>query len=283
MTQQLSLALGFALCAGCSSLLGEPPKGSEDAPEAAELASMKAVGEKAHGIIVWSSSRLGNHDLFTMKTDGSEVKQITRGDAVDWFPRFSPDGSKILFCRSKNGWVSERDANNSDKWDIYTVNVDGENVVKVVDSGSWASWIGPAEIVFVRGTGIFRKKLPDGSESAIMNSEGVPDLDGALLQQPEMSRDGAFIAITLRGSKRETGIWNIAKKTWSPTGLGCQINWLPGQSTVYWVNPTGNGGSQVFRMPLRDGKPAKEYSDDELAFMDLPGRRSHEYFPQLSA
>jgi hypothetical protein len=49
------------------------------------------------------------------------------------------------------------------------------------------------------------------------------------------------------------------------------------------VNPTGNGGSEVFRMPIAAGKPPKELSDDELKFMDLAGRRSHEYFPQLSA
>lgn len=280
---QTTSSVVLALLVGCSSIMGEPPKGSEDAPEAAELAAMKAIGEKASGIIVWSSSRMGNHDLFTMKTDGSDLKQITTGDTVDWFPRFSPDGSKILFCRSKKGWVSERDANNSDKWDVYTVNVDGSNPVKVVDSGSWGSWIGPDEIVFVRGTGIFRKQLPDGAETPIMNSEGVPALDGALLQQPEMSHDGAYIAITLRGSKRETGIWSIASKTWNPTGVGCQINWTPDQSKVYWVNPTGNGGSQVYRMPVSDGRASKEYSEDELSFMDLPGRRSHEYFPQLSA
>ena len=106
-------------------MLGEPPRGSEDAVEPEELAAMKQVGERADGIIVWSSSRVGNHDLFTMHTDGSHVKAITSGENVDWFPRFSPDGSRILFCRSKKGWVSERDANNSDKWDIYTINADG--------------------------------------------------------------------------------------------------------------------------------------------------------------
>ena len=268
---------------GCSSMMGEPPKGSEDAPEAAELEAMKRVGQKANGIIVWSSSRMGNHDLFTMKTDGSEVKQITSGEQVDWFPRFSPDGSKILFCRSKKGWVSERDANNSDKWDIYTVNIDGSQPEKVVDSGSWASWIGPSEIIFVRGTGILRKQIPGGQETEIMNSDGVADLDGALLQQPEMSRDGQFIAITLRGSKRETGIWSIANKTWSKVGAGCQINWSPDKGSVYWVNPTGNGASEVFRMPIANGKPNPELDDDVLRFMDMPGRRSHEYFPQLSA
>jgi len=72
------------------------------------LNNVVGVTKDVKGTIVWSSSRLGNHDLFTMDTDGSHVKAITHGDAVDWFPRFSPDGSKILFCRSKKGWVSER-------------------------------------------------------------------------------------------------------------------------------------------------------------------------------
>jgi hypothetical protein len=278
-----ALALFSLLLASCSTLMGQPPKGSEDAPEAAELAAMKALGAKAHGIIVWSSSRMGNHDLFTMQTDGSNVKQITHGDTVDWFPRFSPDGSKILFCRSKKGWVSERDANNSDKWDIYTINPDGTEPVKVVENGSWASWLGPDEIIFVRGTSIMQKQLAAGTETAVMNSEGVSDLDGALLQQPEMSHDGGYIAITLRGSKRETGIWNIAQKKWTTTGLGCQINWTPDGSAVYWVNPTGSGGSQIFHMPVAGGKPSKEYDEDELHFMDFPGRRSHEYFPELSS
>jgi hypothetical protein len=218
-----------------------------------------------------------------MNTDGSNVKQITSGDAVDWFPRFSADGTKILFCRSKSGWVSERDANESSKWDIYTVKPDGSDVTKIVDNGSWASWAGPDDIVFVRNTLVLRRKLATGEETPLVDSTKVPDLDGALLQQPELSRDGKFIAITLRGSKRETGVWDIDKKTWRKTGLGCQINWTPDGSSIYWVNPTGNGGSEIFRMPLKGGAPEKEYNDDELHLVDFPGRRSHEYFPELSA
>lgn len=274
----LALALG-----ACSSVSGAPPKGADDAPPADELAAMKEVGNKAGGLIVWSSSREENHDLYTMKTDGSDVKQITKGDQVDWFPRFSPDGTKVLFCRSKSGWVSERDANNSDKWDLYTVPTEGGEPEKVISNASWGSWIDKDEVLFVRGTKIFRSKLGSGEETQIMDSEGVSDLGGALLQQPELSADGKFIAITLRGSKRETGIWNIAKKSWTQTGLGCQINWTPDQSAIYWVHPTGNGGSRVFKMPISDGAPPKqEPSEDELQFMDMPGRRSHEYFPQLS-
>jgi hypothetical protein len=275
------IVLATVVALGCSSVAGEPPKGADDAPPAEEAALMKEVGAKAGGLIVWSSSRVANHDLFTMKTDGSDVQQITRGDEVDWFPRFSPDGAKVLFTRSKKGWVSERDANATDKWDLYTVGTDGSAPTKVVSDASWGSWISQDEILYVRGTKIFRSKL-GGDETQIMDSEGVSELDGALLQQPELSSDGKYVAITLRGSKRETGIWNVAKKTWTQTGLGCQINFTPDQSAIYWVHPTGNGGSRVLKMPISDGKPPKESSVDDSEFMDLPGRRSHEYFPELS-
>ena len=278
-----TLAVSFVTLLGaCSSLTGAPPKGSQDAPGTEEAAAMKKVGGKAHGLIVWSSSRMGNHDLFTMKTDGSDVTQVTKGDNVDWFPRFSADGKTILFSRSRQGWVSERDANNSDKWDIYTVNVDGSNPTKLVERGSWASWLSPDTIIFVRDASIIKKQVPNGPETVVVDGAHAPDLDGAELQQPELSHDGHFIAITLRGGKRETGIWNLDDKTWTKTGLGCQINWMPDTTSIFWVHPTGNGGSQVFKMPVTNGKPSKDYSEDELKFIDLPGRRSHEYFPQLS-
>lgn len=279
--EHLALLCAAALTA-CASVSGRPPTGADEAPPAEAAALMREVGQKADGTIVWSSSRVGNHDLFTMKTDGSDVKQITSGDEVDWFPRFSPSGALILFSRSKKGWVSERDANASEKWDLYTVKPDGSDLKKVVDGASWGSWISEDEIVYVRGTKVLRRGLGATEETPLMNSEGVSDLDGALLQQPEPSSDGKYLAVTLRGSKRETGIWNIAKKAWTQTGLGCQINWTPDNQAIYWVHPTGNGGSRLLRMPIENGLPPKDTDPDKYEFMDVPGRRSHEYFPQLS-
>lgn len=277
-------ALGALALVSCATAGGGPPSGNSEKPDEAASALMKEVGGKANGRVVWSSSRLGNHDLFVMNTDGSDVHAITKGDAVDWFPRFAPDGGRVLFTRSKKGWVFERDANTDGKWDVYTVTPDGKDETKVVDNASWASWVSNDEIVYARSTAIVRRKLGGDEETVLVDSTKVPDLDGALLQQPEMSKDGRYIAITLRGSKRETGIWNIAKKTWTRTGDGCQINWSPSGEKVYWVHPTGNGGSRVLHMPVKNGKVSGGEGDlDAMTMIDIPGRRSHEYFPQLSA
>jgi hypothetical protein len=289
MNQRLQITAACCLSValvGCATVGGGAPSGGEEKPDPDEQKAMAALGEQVKGEIVWSSSRAGNHDLYVMDTDGSHVRQITKGDAVDWFPRFSPDGARILFTRSKKGWVFERDANTDGKWDIYTVAPDGSNETKVVDNASWGNWVSNDEIVYARSTRIYRRPLAGDGETLLVDSAAVPDLDGALMQQPEISKDGKYIAITLRGSKRETGIWDIEKKKWTRTGEGCQINWVPGGGEVYWVHPTGNGGSRVLHMAVDDGKPAKKEADadpDSLTLVDIPGRRSHEYFPQLSA
>jgi Tol biopolymer transport system component len=272
------------LASACASLSGAPPSGAAETPSAEQAAAMKAIGEKAKGTIVWSSSRLGNHDLFVMDTDGANQRPITKGDTVDWFPRFSPDGSRILFCRSKKGWVREQDANVARKWDIWSVKPDGSDEKKLVDSASWGTWVDDDQILYVRDTAIWKRRLSTGEESEIVDSTKVATLEGALLQQPQISKDGKYLAITLRGSRRETGIWDLAAKTWTRTGDGCQINWKPDTGAIYWVHPSGNGGSRVVAAQMNGGKPAGAVDDiDGLVMIDIPGRRSHEYFPQLSS
>ena len=70
------LLLSALLLAACSAVTGAPAKGSEDAVDQEDAAAMKAIGAKVTGTIVWSSSRLGNHDLFTMKKPPFTVSAI---------------------------------------------------------------------------------------------------------------------------------------------------------------------------------------------------------------
>ncbi|MEE8408319.1 MAG: hypothetical protein V3T05_01815 [Myxococcota bacterium] len=270
------------LVSSCAAVSGGPRKGGEEAATDDQKTAMAAIGSKVKGTIVWSSSRIGNHDIFKMNADGSDLTRLTASDHVDWFPRFSPDGKKILFIRSKKGWVSEKDANRTETWDQLTMDLDGRNVTRVAENASWGNWRDDERIIFVRGSQIVIKVLASGDETIFLDGEQSEDLAGLLLQQPQLSPDGRMLALTLRGGRRATGIWNNDTKTWLDTGEGCQINWFPDGKRIYWVNPSGNGGSEVFTMEIVDGKPAKEYEVEELRYMDIPGRRSHEYFPQMS-
>ncbi|MCK5798970.1 MAG: PD40 domain-containing protein [Deltaproteobacteria bacterium] len=276
-----ALALSLLLAA-CSGGFGRPPKGAKEGLSSAQKAAIAKIRTQVEGLIVWSSSRIENHDLFLMKTDGTQVHALTQGKHVDWYPRFSPDGKRILFCRSKHGWVSEKDASQAAKWDLYTISVDGKNLQKVVANGTWGEWIGPEKVSFSRGTQVWTMDLVSKKETLLADSKAVGALGGAELQNPHLSPDGQFLAITLRGARRETGIYTLATKTWSKTGEGCQINWFPSGKQIFWVNPSGNGGSEVFSRDVVAGKPAKDVAYKELRYIDIPGRRSHEYFPKFS-
>jgi hypothetical protein len=273
----LLLASAAAACAG----LGKPPQGASAALSAEETAGLAHIRQQVSGRIVWSSSRFGNHDILIMKTDGSDVKALTSGDEVDWFPRFSPDGKEILFVRSKKGWVAERDANEPEKWEQFLMAADGGNLRKVADNASWGTWVDGQRILFARKSKLFVKDLGTGAETLFVDGDGVPDLVGADLQNPNLSPDQKYVALTLRGSKRETGIFSVERKTWVKTGEGCQIGWFPQGDRILWVNPSGNGDSEVLAQPVKDGVPVSALAREETRFIDIPGRRSHEYFPQL--
>src|SRR5262245_18629245 len=89
------LALGAV--AGCATTA---PMGVDKEAKPADIDSLKTVGAKANALIVFASSRAGTSHIFSMKSDGSELHRLTSGALTDWNPRFSPDGSKILFSRS---------------------------------------------------------------------------------------------------------------------------------------------------------------------------------------
>lgn len=280
---RLTLLLSLTGLLACPAGVGRPPKGAEAELSAEEKAAMARIRSKVDGLVIWSSSRIGNHDLFLMKTDGSGLKALTKGDHVDWYPRFSKDGKTVLFTRSKKGWVSEKDANRPEKWDLFTMGLDGKGIKLVAKDASWGIWIGEQKILFSRKTKVFTKELASGEETLMVDSTKVEGLGGADLQNPHLSPDEKYLSITLRGAKRETGILSLEDNTWVKTGEGCQIGWFPSGDRIIWINPSGNGGSEVFSVPVNDGKPTKAFSYEEMRYIDIPGRQSHEYFPQLDS
>ncbi len=284
------LKLGSILImAGClaTSFSQEAPTGSPSKIGKKEQKALDSFKGTIKGKIIWSTSRVNSkHDIWIMNADGSDKKAITKSEKVDWFPRFSPDGKKVLFVRSKSGWVPETDAKFYDKWDLWTVDIDGSNEKKIAENACWGTWRPSGkEILFARGEKAILKNLESNEETTLFDGNGSIK-NGTVVQQPELSPDGKYLAATLRGSSRETGIWDIAKKVWNKTGGGCQIGWFPSGSEIFRVNPTGNGGtaapSEILAQKIKDGKSVEKITKTKLfRLMDLPGRRSHEYFPKF--
>jgi len=74
-------------------------------------------------LIVFTSDRDGNPEIYRMKSDGSEQTRLTDHPATDNYPSGSPDGNRILF-------VSERDGNP----EVYLMDVDGGDLSRMTNN-----------------------------------------------------------------------------------------------------------------------------------------------------
>lgn len=274
-----SLALPALLA---TAALAQAPKGAPVTMAPAEQAAIVGLADKIDGVVVWSTSRDGNHKIYAMDANGRNAHPITHGPKTDWYPRISPDGKRVLFTRSKLDWTAETNANYPERWDTWIVNVDGTGEKLLVPNSTWATWRPDGSIVFSRGTDVFTANGDGSNEKKIV--DGKADFKGGIAQNPNMSVDGKYLAVTLRGSERSVGVLNLANHQWfeSATGGGCQMTFLPGKRRVVRVNPTGNGGTELYAYDLDETGRHGKLSDKDQKWIDLPGRRSHEYFPQPS-
>jgi hypothetical protein len=178
------------------------------------------------------------------------------------------------------------DAEIFDKWDLWMINTDGSEEKKIIENACWGTWRPSGDsIVYARGPKVFIKALSSDPETMIFDAEEVFGKKKVYAQQPEMSPDGKFLAITVRGTKRETGVYNREAKTWNSTGPGCEMSWYSDSRQLLRMNEGhGNGGTEVLKFSINDkGEPLIRFAGltvpKEAMFMDLEGRRSHEYFP----
>lgn len=112
-------------------------------------------------LIVFTSTRSGDLELWTMNIDGSNQKQITFGLGYDGGAFFSPDGKQLVFRASrpqtevevaeykellKQGLVAPTNM------EIYVCDIDGNNLKQVTHLGkaNWAPFFHPSgkKIIF---------------------------------------------------------------------------------------------------------------------------------------
>lgn len=141
-------------------------------------------------IVALQSYAGGTFHIWTMKPDGSGMKQVTTGHGDDREPRISPDGTMIAFS-------SDRAFKGS--YDIWTVKIDGSDPKQVTNSAAdeyEPNWSPDGkQLVFVSGTGIQSKAieavdLASGHKTTIASVDPMK----ARVDVPSFSPDGASIA-----------------------------------------------------------------------------------------
>ena len=76
--------------------------------------------------IAFTSTRDGNEEIYVMDGDGRNQRRVTVNPALDRDPAWSPDGKKIAF-------VSNRNNVNKDHWQIWVIDADGKNPIRLTD------------------------------------------------------------------------------------------------------------------------------------------------------
>lgn len=120
-------------------------------------ATVSPTGDK----IVFTSTRSGDLELWTMNIDGSDQRQVTTGLGYDGGAFFSPDGTQLVFRASRpktDKDIAEYKAYLAKglvaptNMEIYVCNVDGSNLRQITNLGkaNWAPFFHPSgnKIIF---------------------------------------------------------------------------------------------------------------------------------------
>jgi Tol biopolymer transport system component len=139
--------------------------------------------------IVFASNRDGSMQIYVMNGDGSAITRLTSSGANDDYPRWSPNGTKILF-------QSDRDHPDTGYMDIYVMNSDGSGVNRLTNDPNddgMASWSPDGSKVVFQSTrnGVNYQVYSvnvDGSNQANLSNNSSSD------GEPSWSPDGTKIA-----------------------------------------------------------------------------------------
>jgi TolB protein len=74
-------------------------------------------------LVVYAFAETGPQQLWSVKPDGSEKKQLTESQGISNWPTFTPDGKRIVFANSQEN-----------NYEIYSMNLDGTDQKRLTEN-----------------------------------------------------------------------------------------------------------------------------------------------------
>ena len=227
------------------------------------------VPEGFSGRIVWSSNRYGSHNLLQLTLPGGNLEQLTQSGHAETYPRYSPDGTRIAFARSRPKWASHR---NQSEWDIWVLDLATRTERRVAEHGFAPVWMPDGKtLLFVKDGTALATVPADGSAPETLLGISA----GGGLQTPNIDASGTNLVLTIR----RQGVWlRGTGETPAPRRIddGCEITFRGGSpDTLIWMGHPGRQKNAIFTADAPDFT--------RRVLLDLPGEFSHEYFPKTSA
>ena len=196
------------------------------------VASLWLATSSLEGKIVFSSKREGNHEIYTMNSDGTNQTRLTFNKAADVRPTWSPNGQQIAFMSYRH---------NKKRAEIYVMDADGSNERRLTHHpglDSYPDWSPDGkQIVFTSDR--------NANENHILNIF-VMDADGGnvrqltntfFAQQPKWSPDGQWI-LYMEGEifairPDGTDLWQVSvPKPQTAMNLG---GWSPDGKQILYI------------------------------------------------
>jgi len=170
--------------------------------------------------------------LYTCDTNGSNwVKLSSQHKGADLFPKWSPDGSKVVFFSDRDGGY----------YQIYVMNADGSNQKRLTNSDSvdtLPAW------------------SPNGSKIAF-TSDRVNIIDHIFI----MNADGSVVRQLTTGDNEE------GAPAWSPDGSRIAFHARRGSHIdIYVVNAGGTGLTKLSDSVQIDSYPAWSPDGKKIAY-----------------
>jgi uncharacterized membrane protein YbhN (UPF0104 family) len=236
-----------------------------------------------NGFAVWSSNRFGNHDIIKMDLPSREVTRLTDNPHTEFYSRISPDGKRVVFARSQEPWVSQR---NWVAWDVFILDLDSGKEKLISKDATFPSWVDNDSVSYLyKGSQVVVKSLGLFGSAKIVYESGKTNKvsNGALISTPEYNPKTGQVAFTGKQSElgMRKGFWGTAIQHADSNhdGLynGCQVSFSSDNSYMYQVAFGGDHdakGNRFMKIDL-DTLQTRE-------LFDFKDDYSHIYFPKDS-
>lgn len=205
---------------------------------AAVATETQAAFPGQNGKLVFSSERdePGNRDVYTVDADGSNVTRVTTGPYIERFPRWSPDGKKILFQRNSGAGLN--------RW--YTINADGsgETATALTGNAIGAGWSPD-------GTRITYGRNP-GTTLYVANADGTGETAVSGVEFDDCGDPRTF----------------FDHQSWAPDGAKIAFGWCHlSNPQIATINPGGGGFEKVTTVGAGGESPDWSPDGSQIVFM----------------